>query len=78
MLRFQSDLLHVGHSQCLSNQYPFIATSTRSEMVVVPFDLTDEDIYPPLVFMWPLGYHSAARAQEWSLLLGILFNHDSG
>jgi hypothetical protein len=45
-------------------------------MVVVPFDLTDENKYPPLVFVWPLGYHTTARAQDWLLLLETFFDID--
>ena len=75
---FRADLLHVTSpcSRVNRNAYPFLALSTTSQVAVINFPLTASLTYPPLVLVWPYGYHTAQRANEFTFLLQILYQHN--
>ena len=75
---FRANLLHVTspRSRVTRNAYPFLALSTTSQEVVINFPLTAALLYPPLVLIWPTGYHTAQRRNEITFLLQILYHHD--
>jgi hypothetical protein len=75
---FRANLLHVTspRSRVTRNAYPFMALSTTSQDVVINFPLTAALFYPPLVLIWPIGYHTAQRRNEFTFLLQILYHHD--
>ena len=75
---YRANLLHVTspRSRVTQNAYPFLALSTTSQVAVINFPLTASLTYPPLVLVWPYGYHTAQRANEFTFLLQILYQHD--
>ena len=69
-------LLHVVSSWTIGAAWPFLAKSTRADAVVVPFDFGDDQKFPDLVLIIPLGYLPTDDLQELQRLLDI--NHGSG